>query len=73
MDIVFFIIFISLLIVTILILLAFFPIKVSWFYFKGKNNTNAPLRGTAERQRNNPARTPNYPALGDDAFDDPEL
>ena len=36
MDIVFFIIFVSLLVVAILVLFAFFPIRVSWFYYRSK-------------------------------------
>jgi hypothetical protein len=68
MDIVFFIIFISMLAVAVLTLFAFFPIKVSWFYYREKVS----LREEAAPRRSNPPAHA-YTALNDDAFDDPEL
>jgi len=72
MDIVFFVIFVSLLTVTALILFAFFPIRVSWFYYREK----ASPHGAPATRQSVRGRKHNYKAASphtDDSFDDPEL
>ena len=72
MTFVFFIIFISMFAVAVLALLAFFPIRVSWFYHRDKAPPKS-LRSAAPRDKlHNPYK--NYNKIDDDdIYDDPEL
>jgi len=63
-----FVIFVSILFVGTLTFLAFFPIRVSWFFHMNKPKT----RRTREI-REKPVTYKEYHKIDDDSYDDPEL
>jgi len=78
MDVVFFVIFVSMLAVAMLVALAFFPIQVSWFYQRKRGQNFSQSTRTPRPRRSSPPRTKrnaykDYARLEEDTFDDPEL
>lgn len=76
MDVVFFVIFVSLFVVGVLTLFAFFPIKVSWFYEFRRRDGSVMVQKPRpyhrpKSKRGNPYR--DYARLEEDTFDDLEL
>jgi len=71
----FIIIFVSLFVVIILILLAFFPIRVSWFYYREKHKPPRSYRSTPpKRGILGSSSKREYNRIDDeDNYDDPEL
>jgi hypothetical protein len=63
-----FIIVVSILFVGALVLFAFFPIKVSWFFYMSK-----PKLRHAQPIREKPSSRKNYTMIDEDSYDDPEL
>ena len=71
MSIVFFVIFASCFAVAVLTLLAFFPIRVSWFYYRAREPRPEKPRQQPKRREGNAYK--NYTRFDDDTFDDQEL
>ena len=85
-DVAIFIICVSVFAVAVLVLFAFFPIRVSWFYYRGKtgrrSDTPSPRTDRGLRQTNGAVpplylrggfSRKNYARLEEDTFDDAEV
>ena len=70
-DVAIFIICVSVFAVAVLVLFAFFPIRVSWFYYRGKQKTRMPVQAKQSSSIRNPYKS--YSRVEEDTFDDAEL